>query len=543
MSMDQTESFIGGFTDNWAYLKAELQWLDRVLMLAVARQRKETKEVDRVAQSKADRATSHWWKGVVTLEGTISYDEYRQPVPPTLVAKPTHQQQLEQRIKASRDRGVVLALPVLCDRLCLNLFEKNLVLMSLAPELNRRYGRLYHFLQGEDLAEKTDLPSLDLVLRLLCRNDSEWRAARNHIVGRSPLQQYNLLRLLPNPGETRLNSALKLHEALVDYLIAEQPTVETLEALLQAARSPIALAPLGFPHSNLVQPHLAQPHLAQPHLAQPDFPQPHPAQSSLRQLAPALNGSTLILPAALSESLQYLTQQVWGYYQAEKLWEAQPTSPGKLVLLTGASGTGKTLAARTIASVLQTSLFLTDLAQVSPEEMPELIDAIDLHTPTVLLIKSAQRWLGRSPCLASDRLHALFARRRRLPGLTLLSAPQPAAISLRWRQQLDRSLAFPLPESAERLRLWQQAFAGSVPLNSDLNWKELAKQLTLSGGEIQAIAQEAIAYAAAIEATQVGIEHLLYVLTQRGLAFKIKLPKKRRSTSDGQDAHPTRLSD
>jgi ATPase family associated with various cellular activities (AAA) len=512
MPTDQPESFIGGFTDNWAYLKAELQWLDRVLMLAVARQRKETKEVDRVAHSKADRATSHWWKGLLALEGNVSYDEHR-PAPssnPTgnstgnPAAKLTHQQQMEQRIKASRDRGVVLALPVLCDRLCLTLFEKNLVLMSLAPELNRRYGRLYHFLQGEDPADKTDLPSLDLALRLLCRNDAEWRVARNHIVGRSPLMQYSLLRLLPNAGETRLNSSLKLHEALVDYLIAEQPTAEALETLLQTAKTPAAR--LGFPQSNL------------------------------RQLDPALNGSTLILPAALLESLQYLAQQVWGYYQAEKLWQIQPAiAPGKLVLLTGAAGTGKTMSARTIASVLQTPLFLVDLAQVSPEEIPELIAAIDYQEPTVLLIKSAQRWLGRSPhiplSVSVDRLQALFARRRRFPGLTLLSAHQPGSISLRWRQQMDRSLTFSLPEESDRLRLWKQAFSGTVPLSSDFKWKELAKQLTLSGGEIQAIAQETIAYAAAIEAAKVGNEQLLYVLTQRGLTLKIRLSKKRRSTT------------
>ena len=504
MPTDQPESFIGGFTDNWAYLKAELQWLDRVLMLAVARQRKETKEVDRVSHSKADRATSHWWKGLLALEGNGSYDEHRPAPSSNPAAKLTHQQQMEQRIKASRDRGVVLALPVLCDRLCLTPFEKNLALMSLAPELNRRYGRLYHFLQGEDPADKTDLPSLDLALRLLCRNDAEWRVARNHIVGRSPLTQYSLLRLLPIAGETRLNSSLKLHEALVDYLIAEQPTAEALEALLQTAKTPTAR--LGFP------------------------------QSSLRQLDPALNGLTLILPAALLESLQYLAQQVWGYYQAEKLWQTQPAiAPGKIVLLTGAAGTGKTMSARTIASVLKTPLFLVDLEQVSPEEMPDLIEAIDSQEPTVLLIKSAQCWLGRSPHrppgVSVDRLQALFARRRRLPGLTLLSAHQPGSISLRWRQQMDRSLEFSLPEESDRLRLWKQAFSGSAPLSSDLKWKELAKQLTLSGGEIQTIAQETIAYAAAIEAAKVGNQELLSVLAQRGLTLRIRLSKKRRSAT------------
>jgi hypothetical protein len=62
------------FLDNWTYLKVELNWLERLLLIAVARQRKETKEIDRVARTAVDRATSHWWRGMVSLEGTPSYD-------------------------------------------------------------------------------------------------------------------------------------------------------------------------------------------------------------------------------------------------------------------------------------------------------------------------------------------------------------------------------------------------------------------------------------------------------------------------------------
>ena len=46
------------FADNWSYLKAELAWLDRVLMRSLAKQRQNNQEVDRVAKSAADRATN-----------------------------------------------------------------------------------------------------------------------------------------------------------------------------------------------------------------------------------------------------------------------------------------------------------------------------------------------------------------------------------------------------------------------------------------------------------------------------------------------------
>ncbi|PSN15223.1 hypothetical protein C7271_21050, partial [filamentous cyanobacterium CCP5] len=71
------------FADNWAYLKTELNWLDRLLVLAVSRQRQDTKAINQVAKTAADKATSHWWKGVITLNQPTGYDECRPPSKPT----------------------------------------------------------------------------------------------------------------------------------------------------------------------------------------------------------------------------------------------------------------------------------------------------------------------------------------------------------------------------------------------------------------------------------------------------------------------------
>jgi len=124
-----------GFTDNWSYLKTELNWLDRMLMVAVARQRKEVKEVERVSQSRADRVTHHWWKGLVSLEGTTAYDDYQKPSAPGGSVKPNYQQQLDAQVQASTHRGIVLALPLLRDRLDLTLFEKNVRVATGAPSI------------------------------------------------------------------------------------------------------------------------------------------------------------------------------------------------------------------------------------------------------------------------------------------------------------------------------------------------------------------------------------------------------------------------
>jgi hypothetical protein len=477
MSIDHPESF----ANNWDYLKTELRWLDQVLMMAVTRQRKETHEVDRHSQSRADRVTSHWWKGLVSLEGEPAYDEHRQP---GNKAKVNYQQQLETRIQSSQRRGILLALPHLRDRLGLSVFEKNVVLMSLAPEMNRRYARLYRYLQGEDAAHKTDLPTVDLVLRLLCRNDSEWRAARMQLTAASPLVHHQLLQV-GGSIDTFLNRPLQLTESLIHYLLAEQPAPHFLDLLL---RSPSETRP-----------------------------------ALLDQSVESVDWSALVLPQPLLTSLQYLVQRVEGYSQAEATWgfdgsNALKYHPGAIALLLGNSGTGKTFAAQAIAHALDVPLFILDLDQIEPSDYLSVLEEIQTQDPTVLLVKSAKHWLGRSTALSAAALHQFLTQRRSLPGVTLLSEHRAASVQVSWQQQMDQVLDFQMPGLDDRRQLWQQAFCLSVP-KAELDWKRLAT-LKLSGGEIGAIAHEAVLYAAAIDAPKLTLDHILQVLSQKGKALK-----------------------
>lgn len=502
MPAEQTD----GFADNWAYLRTELHWLERLLMAAVAKQRKETKEIDRVAQSKADRATSHWWKGIITAEGNIAYDEYRQPVG----TKVSYNNQIEAQIQASQSQGIVLALPALRDRLGLNLFEKNVVLMSLAPEVNRRYSRLYRYLQSEESVVKTDLPTLDLVLRLLCKNDQEWRVARNHLMGSSRLIRYKLLNFLPSAENTLLNAPLKLTAPLINYLLADHPTLQALEELLHPATSAKPAEPATpalVRKVSRVMPVLLQ-------------------QSTISQ-----DWANLGVPTATVTDLQQISKRIQGYKAASERWNlgVEAAQPGLMALLIGAEGTGKTAAAHALATDLQTSLWQVDLAAIDPIDYLDLLKEISTTAPTVLLIRSAQLWLKRSSLVSPVQLQQFWAERRQFPAITLFSVNHSASVQVRWQRQIDQQIHFALPNATERLLLWQGVFSPQVPLEPTINWPALA-ELPLNAGEIQIIAQEAICYAAAENAGAVSLSHILQALAQRGWAVEIQplpLPKRR----------------
>lgn len=494
-----------GFADNWAYLRTELHWLDRLLMGAVAKQRKETKEIDRVAQSKADQATSHWWKGLITSEGNAAYDEYRQP---NAGPRTGYQAQLETQIQSAQKQGIVLALPSLRERLGLTSFEKNLVLMSLAPEVNRRYARIYRYLQGEE-DSKSDLPTFDLALRMLCKNDQEWRSARQNLVNHSRLLHHKLLQLLSTKSDSLLNAPLKLAEPLVNYLLAEQPTTQALAELLTAhgVLSTSAQVRVVSRSSTL------------------QWLQQKPLASSW---ADHLAG----LPDATQATLKSMEQRIQGYQQAMQQWQLSAKTllpPGLLALLVGTDEADKAVAAAALGAGLQRPLLQADLAQIDPLDYAELLKEITATAPSVLLIQSAELWLKRSSLLSSAMLQQFWAERRRLPAITLLSVRQSAAVQSYWRQQIDRSILFEQPDAATRAQIWQQAFPAQVPLSAEINWVGLAG-LSLSRAEIQALAHESLAYAAVEAAETVNLDHILYTLAQHGWNVEVKPVKPRKRT-------------
>jgi hypothetical protein len=219
------EASIPKFADNWSYLKAELAWLDRVIMRAIAKQRQLNREIDRIARSETDKATSHWWKGFITLDPPNGGRQV-----PAITTQDLGQctSRYADRITESRIQSINLSIPTLCSSLKLGNFERDLLVLCLAPEVNRRYEKLYAVLNNDD--SNCRQPTVDLALRLFCRSDAEWRSARDTLLPQSPLIKTKIIEICTphTSSQSLLARPLRLNDRAVNYLLSENLAIATI---------------------------------------------------------------------------------------------------------------------------------------------------------------------------------------------------------------------------------------------------------------------------------------------------------------------------
>jgi hypothetical protein len=216
------------FADNWSYLKAELAWLDRVIMRAIAKQRQLNREIDRIARSETDKATSHWWKGFITLDPPNGGKQLPQIAQTGIEINPACGIRYGDRIAESLAQSINLTIPTLADRLKLGKFERDLLVLCLAPEINRRYEKLYAVLNNDE--SNCRQPTVDLALRLFCRTDLEWRSARSSLLPTSPLIKTKIVEICPalTSAQTLLARPLRLSDRSVNYLLGENVAIASI---------------------------------------------------------------------------------------------------------------------------------------------------------------------------------------------------------------------------------------------------------------------------------------------------------------------------
>jgi hypothetical protein len=400
------------FRDNWSYLKVEMNWLERILLNAVAKARALEAKTARHAKTAADRASRDWWVGLMNFE-KVGYDS--PPPAPNPTAKPaqSYQQQLDARIRQSQAVGVQLVLPALCDRYRLSQFERQALLLAIAPEVHRRYGELCGYLTGQSGGQNSGqgsigLPTVDLALRLFCRDDQAWRLGRSQLLS-GPLATEGLLVPFLLTPQSFLQQPLKLNPYWVSELLGGVGNHGV--GSHEIGELGVKTGGIGEgPVSPIVPIPIAETPLSAKLKTQVK-------RSTTRLKAVSSRGSG-VLSVGLDRLCPNDSEDWAGFYSAiAKTMKMQPYSLDLAVLN------------------------LRDLWPIS-QSVPIVSDSSRL-----LVIRSAGRLLTRNAPLSSVEKVQFIRQMRSDYDLILLETPYPIALEQVWRSWIQDSLCFPLNKS------------------------------------------------------------------------------------------------
>ncbi|HEU0083721.1 MAG TPA: ATP-binding protein [Bradyrhizobium sp.] len=170
------------------------------------------------------------FRGAVITEAEVSDLLASSPARGEPAAGRAGQQTLEQALRDLEDEiqarrgatlqaGMQLSLPRLAELFGLTQFEQQCLVICLAPELDRKYEKLYGYVQDDATRRK---PGVDLVLNLLCATRPEKLLARAAFDPAAALLRFSLL-LVTDAGndgpQPLLSRALKLDDRIVNFLL------------------------------------------------------------------------------------------------------------------------------------------------------------------------------------------------------------------------------------------------------------------------------------------------------------------------------------
>jgi len=275
--------------------------------------------------------------------------------------------------------------------------------------------------------------------------------------------------------------------------------------------------------------------LAAPRLGQADLAAGCRLQSNRKlaelaqQIAPHYAWDDIVLPDDRLRQLREVHDQIryrdlvydrWGFDRKLAMGK------GLDVLFTGPPGTGKTMAADVLASALGLDLYKIDLSTVVSKYIGETeknlarIFAEARTSNAILFFDEADALFGKRTQVsdAHDRyanieVSYLLQRIEEHQGVVILASNLRGNIDEAFVRRLHAVVEFPLPDVADRRRIWERIWPDATPRAADLDLDFLASQVQVAGGSIRNIAL-AGAFLAAADGGVVTMTHLLRA-TQR----------------------------
>jgi SpoVK/Ycf46/Vps4 family AAA+-type ATPase len=419
----------------------------------------------------------------------------------------------------------------------------------------RRIGRMAR-LNGDplfiDISKTEGTPAEDDLLRVFLAtiNDTGCNAA---VICR---EEARIVRLLGTAPYDLLNEAPLTLDARIDAVrTAAQGAgayVTTQLAETMATRYPMHVDALE--HSM----HLARSRARNLNAADPDLDRFTAACKELAsegisrlvdRLEPIFTLDDVVLPADRKQQLSEIVDHVRLASRVLDGWKFRDQLPygrGVAALFSGLSGTGKTMAAMGIARSLGIQVLRLDLSRVVSKYIGETEKHLDTvftdaqRSGAAILIDEADALFGKRSEVkdAHDRyanieVAYLLQRMEAYEGLAILTTNMRKNLDPAFTRRLRFIVDFPRPDAPAREKIWRLCLPDESHEIADVEFRQLARRLELTGGQIRQITLRA-AFIAAAANEQIQLKHVATAvraeLTKLGLPpVEIDLSQTRRA--------------
>lgn len=424
------------YANNWEHLSDGLRYLDMRIHLHVLKQRNKQSSTNS-EQFKGLALSEEEINGLLNNDGSPFTDKGSLNLDDPEISQLTETlnqlgSEIQERRAASLKGGIYLSLPHLSHLFHLTPFEEQCLLISLAPEMDNKYEKLYSYLQ-DDITRKR--PSIDMVLNLLCHTMEEKLSTRLVFDPQAPLLKYKLLQMTDSAQDSStpmISRFLKLDDRITNFLLGFGQIDSRLESIAR-------LAP----------------------------PQAEPKQ--LTGAGDVQNRIKKFIHSCLNEKKSIRRNVIFYFY--------------------GPYGAGKLSLTQAVCHDLGTPLIIVDLEKMHNGQLP-FEDTIYLLGRESILQQAALCFENFDYLFTYDekqqaRLKLLFETIRTFSPLTFLLSSQPWKPQEFLKGHTFIELRFPIPDEMERKHQWKNHLNGHYKFASDIEAGELAGKFRFTSGQIQ----------------------------------------------------------
>lgn len=223
---------------------------------------------------------------------------------------------------------------------------------------------------------------------------------------------------------------------------------------------------------------------------EPDFP--------AKLISTALDWDDLVLPPETLLQLEEIRTWINHHDTLLNKWGfGKKVRAGYRSLFYGPSGTGKTLAACLIGKRCNLDVYRIDLSMVVSKYIGETEKNLEKvfqsaeNKSWVLFFDEADAIFGKRTSIsnANDRYanqetSYLLQRIEDYPGVVILASNLRNNIDEAFARRFQSLIYFPVPRTAERLKLWQQSLSPLSELGQEMDLTALSAKYELTGGMI-----------------------------------------------------------